>query len=93
MIDGKFQGSEMSLGLFQDFMDGFIKFLRLPVLLPELWVPNQGGPIFRFSLWTCLKIYGYFLHFLDTNNHCYYFNNGKSVPYVKMQSSLVSRYL
>ena len=39
----KFQGSEMSLGLFQDFIDGYIKFLRLPPLLVQLRVPIRGN--------------------------------------------------
>ena len=38
----QFQGSEMSLGLFQDFMDGYIKFLRLPPSLSQPRVPIRG---------------------------------------------------
>ena len=37
-----FQGSEMSPGLFRDFMDGVYKILILTQLLIELRVPNQG---------------------------------------------------
>ena len=33
----------MSLGLFQDFIDGYIKFLRLPPLLVQLRVPIRGN--------------------------------------------------
>ena len=37
----QFQGSKMSPGLFQDIGQVY-KVLRLPQLLVELWVPNQG---------------------------------------------------
>ena len=36
--------NEMSPGLFQDFMDGYIKFLRLLPLLVQLQIPIRGTP-------------------------------------------------
>ena len=38
----QFQGSEMSLELFQDFMDGYIKFLRLPPFIGSTASSDQG---------------------------------------------------
>ena len=38
------QVSEMSSRLLQDFMDEYIKFLRLLPLLVELWFPVKGTP-------------------------------------------------
>ena len=38
------QGSGISPGLLQDFMDGYIKFLRLPALLVQLRLPFSGTP-------------------------------------------------
>ena len=40
----KFHGSELSPVLFQDFMDGHIKFLRLLPLLAQLHFPIRGIP-------------------------------------------------
>ena len=40
----QFQGSEISPGLLHDFMDGYIKFLRLPALLVQLRLPISGTP-------------------------------------------------
>ena len=40
----QFQGSEMPLGLLQDFIEGYIKFLRLHPLLFQLWFPIKGTP-------------------------------------------------
>ena len=40
----QFQGIEMSPGMFEDFMDGYKKFLRLPPLLVQLRVPIRRTP-------------------------------------------------
>ena len=37
-------GSEMTPGLFQDFMDGYRKFLRLTPLLVQLRFPIRETP-------------------------------------------------
>ena len=46
----QFQGSEMSPGLLQSFMDGYIKFLRLPPLKVQLRFPIKGTPTLRVSI-------------------------------------------
>ena len=38
----QFQGSEISPGSLQDFMSGYIKFLRLPPLLVQPWFLIRG---------------------------------------------------
>ena len=52
-----FQVSEISPGLFQGFIDGYINFLRLPPLLAEQQVPNKGTSTHLFpNRWLWLRI-------------------------------------
>ena len=49
IIPGQIQGSEISPGLFQDFMEGYMKFLKLLQLLVELRVLSKGISTQQFS--------------------------------------------
>ena len=53
----QFQTSKMSPGLLQDFMNGYIKFLRLCSLLVQLWFPISGTPSQLFpNQWLYLRV-------------------------------------